>query len=458
MKFGRVLRTTAEDLPDLPELQALFSAYKQLKKQVKKLPDKEALHQGVAAGLGSAAHPAVEGASAAASSPQACERAEGAFIESLGRTLAQMNDMFLEKEETSVIRVEQLEAALAAAGDDVPRLETLHQEFVNFHGEVLLLVHWSILAYTATVKILKKHHKRTGLLLRAPLGNLLSQPFCSTEMMTDIAHRVEADIRALCERMHAVGTDSAAPAGASPTAAGRSEAPIAGLAPQLSMNGLDMALLQRLAAAGGPDSPTSSDGSELDTEAAGNAGVQRAANRVGGPEGPRQEAEELEAADDPNEVEQAAAEHQHHHRPGQQEENEAHQGRDHDQHLAGADAPPVRQQQRPPGAPQRGEQSAASSERSCGEAVLAAMGPPPAKRARLGEHSSSVVHCDADGSGVVPSGAQGGLARPCSILRQAQVALTTWEHLIASASTPSTVMAFPPSARTHTHTTESSVA
>ncbi len=50
-------------------------------------------------------------------------------------------------------------------------------------GEVLLLVHWSVLAYTATVKILKKHHKRTGLLLRAPqLADLLSQPFCSSEV------------------------------------------------------------------------------------------------------------------------------------------------------------------------------------------------------------------------------------------------------------------------------------
>lgn len=41
----------------------------------------------------------------------------------------------------------------------------------------------SILAYTGLVKILKKHHKRTGLLVRAPhLDNLLSQPFCSVEV------------------------------------------------------------------------------------------------------------------------------------------------------------------------------------------------------------------------------------------------------------------------------------
>jgi SPX domain protein involved in polyphosphate accumulation len=75
-----------------------------------------------------------------------------------------------------------LERQLAAVNSK-PQLNDLHKQFVDFHGEVLLLMHWSILAYTATVKILKKHHKRTGLLVRAPqLGNLLSQPFCSTEV------------------------------------------------------------------------------------------------------------------------------------------------------------------------------------------------------------------------------------------------------------------------------------
>jgi len=204
MKFARVLRTTAEDLPDLPELQALFSAYKHLKKAIKRLPDKDTLKQqheleqlqqqqqqqlqqeaGVARGAALTAEAAADAAAsagAAAAALLAHNQAEAAFVDTLGRTLAQMNDLFLEKEETSVIRVEQLEGALAAAGAHAGRLESLHKEFVDFHGEVLLLVHWSILAYTATVKILKKHHKRTGLLLRAPLGNLLSQPFCSTEV------------------------------------------------------------------------------------------------------------------------------------------------------------------------------------------------------------------------------------------------------------------------------------
>ena len=46
-----------------------------------------------------------------------------------------------------------------------------------------MLVHWSILAYTSVLKILKKHHKRTGLQVQEfNLQQLLSQPFCSVEV------------------------------------------------------------------------------------------------------------------------------------------------------------------------------------------------------------------------------------------------------------------------------------
>lgn len=131
-------------------------------KQVKRLPYKDQLGQ--------------------QGSLQTLSEEESNFVTALSQTLHQLNDLFLEKEENSVIRVERLEHELAAASNS-EQLNELHKQFVDFHGEVLLLVHWSILAYTATVKILKKHHKRTGLLVRAPqLGNLLSQPFCSTEV------------------------------------------------------------------------------------------------------------------------------------------------------------------------------------------------------------------------------------------------------------------------------------
>jgi hypothetical protein len=54
---------------------------------------------------------------------------------------------------------------------------------VDFHGQTLMLVHWSILAYTSVLKILKKHYKRTGLQVQEiNMQQLLSQPFCSVEV------------------------------------------------------------------------------------------------------------------------------------------------------------------------------------------------------------------------------------------------------------------------------------
>lgn len=135
-------------------------------KKIKKLPPKE--------------HPSQQQAAGPSSDTLTEEETE--FVQALSDTLNQLNDTYIEKEENSVIRVERLESELAVATTH-EQLNELHKQFVDFHGEVLLLVHWSILAYTATVKILKKHHKRTGLLVKAPqLGNLLSQPFCSTDV------------------------------------------------------------------------------------------------------------------------------------------------------------------------------------------------------------------------------------------------------------------------------------
>ena len=97
-------------------------------------------------------------------------------------TAALWCSLFLDKEEDNVIRLSSLEDE-AAAAKTAEQVHAVYKRFVNFHGELLLMGHWSILAYTGLVKILKKHHKRTGLLVRAPhLDNLLSQPFCSVEV------------------------------------------------------------------------------------------------------------------------------------------------------------------------------------------------------------------------------------------------------------------------------------
>eukprot|EP00198_Chlamydomonas_reinhardtii_P010355 XP_001699692.1 predicted protein [Chlamydomonas reinhardtii] len=212
MKFARLLRTTAEDLP---ELQCLFHIYKHLKKQLKQLPARAEGASAVGQQL-----KADEGTTATASSAPDDEEAK--FTVVLTDHLQRLNDRFLEREETCVIQLERLEAEAAqctataraasaglavatAAAAAAANGTAAPEETYTVGGappQVLLLVHWSVLAYTATVKILKKHHKRTGLLLRAPqLGDLLSQPFCSSELMTGLARKAEACIQRLAEQL-----------------------------------------------------------------------------------------------------------------------------------------------------------------------------------------------------------------------------------------------------------------
>ncbi len=195
MKFARLLRTTAEDLP---ELDCLFQTYKHMKKQLKKLPAKggnasaadpsammgsgqtEPAADDAASGL-CAARPATAAATASGSAgtiiaypartPGCSARhssdhsaiepeEEAKFTAVLTDHLQRLNDRFLEREEVCVIQLERLEgeaAALSAPaastvpgahGDSTTHVGTsattttgvseqraqLYKRFVNFHG------------------------------------------------------------------------------------------------------------------------------------------------------------------------------------------------------------------------------------------------------------------------------------------------------------------------------------
>ena len=162
MKFGALLRDSANATP---ELQNLYSCYKLLKKRLKRLPDRKNAEVGGHNDLAEIAD------------------RQRSFVTTLNEDVQHFNELFIEKEEESVIRLRSLEDEAQDAQNNMEARAKVFKSYVDFHGEMLLLVHWSILAYTGLVKILKKHHKRTGLLVRAPhLDNLLSQPFCSVEV------------------------------------------------------------------------------------------------------------------------------------------------------------------------------------------------------------------------------------------------------------------------------------
>ncbi|KAL0038339.1 hypothetical protein WJX77_002607 [Trebouxia sp. C0004] len=191
MKFGALLRNSAAELP---ELHQLFVSYKQLKKRLKRLPERQELvRQRVRVAGGEL--PEVD--------VREVRQQEEAFVQILDQDVQNFNSLFLDKEEDNVIRLSSLEDD-AAAAETPEQVHAVYKRFVNFHGELLLMVHWSILAYTGLVKILKKHHKRTGLLVRAPhLDNLLSQPFCSVELTTNLIKKAEQGVNGLIAKLGA---------------------------------------------------------------------------------------------------------------------------------------------------------------------------------------------------------------------------------------------------------------
>ena len=124
---------------------------------------------------------------------------ERLFVQTLSSELKKFNVFFMNREEEIVMKeghmqqvFEQNEERIASAinagaytNECLLSDTQLCQKFANFHGELVLLEHWTNLNYAALVKILKKHDKRSNLSLRSPiLGNVLQQPFYNVEVLT----------------------------------------------------------------------------------------------------------------------------------------------------------------------------------------------------------------------------------------------------------------------------------
>ena len=64
----------------------------------------------------------------------------------------------MEREETTIIYLQSLIDRVSEMPEDTDQLQELYRNLIDFHGELLLLMHWSILAYIAVVRILQKHY------------------------------------------------------------------------------------------------------------------------------------------------------------------------------------------------------------------------------------------------------------------------------------------------------------
>eukprot|EP00850_Spirogloea_muscicola_P008136 SM000042S15403 [mRNA] locus=s42:720551:723034:- [translate_table: standard] len=157
----------------------------------------------------------------AAPAPERCASASlevDEFINLLNVELAKFNNFFLEKEEDFVIRFQDLkehvehvrskcsQKDMSACEDCAKEIDEVQRAIVAFHGEMVLprdlpfsagsctvlLENYSLLNYIGLVKILKKHDKMRGSLLRSPyISNVLRQPFYTTELLSRLINECE---------------------------------------------------------------------------------------------------------------------------------------------------------------------------------------------------------------------------------------------------------------------------
>ncbi|CAG9467522.1 unnamed protein product [Pedinophyceae sp. YPF-701] len=227
MHFGKVLQRIIDENPSMNE--SLFLRYKRLKKGLKRIAAQLAAQEEGGDGAGAAKDGEAAGAgshSATKDSNEAITLEEKEFMSVLGQDVHRFNQFFMEKEEDMVIRLQSLKDALQALDANSehhsgashgasgattrhsPARAKLVSELVDFHGEVVQLLNWSVLNWAALQKILKKHDKITGHHIRDRLSaSMLSQPFQSTEVLSQLVRSAEAEV----QRYIQVGGGSSVP-------------------------------------------------------------------------------------------------------------------------------------------------------------------------------------------------------------------------------------------------------
>ncbi|XP_068648163.1 SPX domain-containing protein 3 [Aristolochia californica] len=177
MKFGKWLKQQIEE--SLPEWRDEFLYYKDLKKLVN---------------LISAATDLAEYA-----------KAEADFRYLLNAEIAKFNAFVVEQEEDFIIRQKEIQERLqtinALLGTNGVRpseaeyreeMRKIIKDIVDFHGEMVLLMNYSVVNYTGLSKIAKKYDKRTGRPLRLPfIKTVLEQPFFTTSMISKLVKECE---------------------------------------------------------------------------------------------------------------------------------------------------------------------------------------------------------------------------------------------------------------------------
>ncbi|XP_022721113.1 SPX domain-containing protein 1-like [Durio zibethinus] len=177
MKHGKKHR--AEVAKSLPEWERKFMAYKALKKKVKLINPHSNGKKRSRSGSGKF-------------SDGNLPTDDMGFILLLDRELDKINTFFIDKEEDYVIRFRELEIRAENLNDNEEMLE-VQKEILDFHSEMVMLLHYSVINFAGLIKIVKKHKKRTGgSVYSFSMPRVLQQPFFSTDLLYNLIKGCEA--------------------------------------------------------------------------------------------------------------------------------------------------------------------------------------------------------------------------------------------------------------------------
>lgn len=177
MKFGKSLRY--EISATVPQWGDEFISYKELKKQLNLIAlESDRCRKGP--GLDSG------------------ERDELGFTRLLESDLDKMNAFFVRKEEEYWIRLKVLQDEVTDLDYTEEDATQVIRELLDFHGEMVLLLHYNVLNFEGLIKIIKKHFKKTGTSLHSPILQSFQQnPFFTTNSLYKLLKECEAMVSQL---------------------------------------------------------------------------------------------------------------------------------------------------------------------------------------------------------------------------------------------------------------------
>ncbi|XP_044483961.1 SPX domain-containing protein 2-like [Mangifera indica] len=189
MKYGKRLRNEVER--SFPEWRGEFISYKQLKKQLNLIDPVSRPRKRPRISIGE-----IFDTGYGRNDVNSMTVNVG-FTRLLDEEMQKVNTFYIDKEEDYIIRLKELqdmEANLSCRKE----MLNLQKDILDFHAEMVLLLHYSVLNSTGFVKIVKKHNKRAGASIHVSfMPRALEQPIFSTGLLYKLMKECEAMLHRL---------------------------------------------------------------------------------------------------------------------------------------------------------------------------------------------------------------------------------------------------------------------